>query len=168
LEDRSRLRVDRQSDSTPLRPAQGAIGRATLDEVTLGEHRHLVLQALCRGSVRRCQGTECAPCDAYIIAATRSGIPAALPDIFPGCRVVRWQPVQKALSGKVKEAAEFLIDWFKKNPEGLLSFNSRVKRSGWIPRTSERTFAVIQDSRKRSRTTTSQKPRSLATAGVAS
>jgi hypothetical protein len=102
------------------------------------------------------------------IAATRSGIPAALPDIFPGCRVVRWQPVQKALSGKVKEAAEFLIDWFKKNPEGLLSFNSRVKRSGWIPRTSERTFAVIQDSRKRPRTTTSQKPRSLATAGVAS
>jgi hypothetical protein len=113
-----------------LRPAQGAIGRATLDEVTLGEHRHLVLQALCRGSVRRCQGAECAPCDAYIIAATRSGIPAALPDIFPGCRVVRWQPVQKALSGKVKEAAEFVIDWFKKNPEGLLSFNIGRKAIG--------------------------------------
>jgi hypothetical protein len=113
-----------------LRPAQGAIGRATLDEVTLGEHRHLVLQALCRGSVRRCQGAECAPCDAYIIAATRSGIPAALPDIFPGCRVVRWQPVQKALSGKVKEATEFVIDWFEKNPEGLLSFNIVHKAIG--------------------------------------
>ena len=31
--------------------------------------------------------------------------------IFLGCRVVRWQPVQKALSGKVKEAAEFVINW---------------------------------------------------------
>ena len=116
--------------STPLRPAQGAIGRATLDEVTLGEHRHLVLQALCRGSVRRCQGAECAPCDAYIIAASRSGIPAALSDIFPGCRVVRWQPIQKALSGKVKEAAEFVINWFEKNPEGLLSFNIVDKAIG--------------------------------------
>jgi len=31
--------------------------------------------------------------------------------------------VQKALRGKVKEAAEFAIDWFeKKNPDGLLRF----------------------------------------------
>jgi hypothetical protein len=105
------------------RPAQGAIDDAMFDDVMLGEHRHLVLQALCRGSVRRCQGAECAPCNAYIIATTRSGIPAALCEIFPGCRVVRWQPVQKALSGKVKEAAEFVIKWFEKNPEGLLRFN---------------------------------------------
>ena len=88
----------------------------------IGEHRHLVLQALCRGTVRRCHGAECAPCNAYIIAATRSGIPEALPDIFPGCRVVRWQPVQKALRGKVKEAAEFVVEWFEKNPDGLLRF----------------------------------------------
>jgi hypothetical protein len=97
-----------------------------------GEHRHLVLQALCRGSVRRCQDAECAPCDAYILAATRSGIPAALPDIFPGCRVIRWQPVQKALSGKVKEAAEFVIDWYQKNPEDLLSFNIVRKADGAV------------------------------------
>src|SRR5580704_5572124 len=60
------------------RPAQGAIDDATFDDVMLGEHRHLILQALCRGSVRRCQGDVCAPCNAYIIATTRSGIPAAL------------------------------------------------------------------------------------------
>jgi hypothetical protein len=94
-----------------------------LEEVIIGEHRHLVLQALCRGSVRRCQGDVCARCDAYIIAATRSGIPETLPKIFPGCRIVRWQPVQKALRGKVKEAAEFVLHWFEKNPEGLLRFN---------------------------------------------
>jgi hypothetical protein len=65
----------------------------------------------------------CTPCNVYIIAATRSGIPETLPRIFPGCRVVSWQPVQKALRGKVKEAAEFVIDWFEKNPEDLLRFN---------------------------------------------
>jgi hypothetical protein len=30
--------------------------------------------------------------------------------------------VQKALRGKVKEAAEFVINWFEKNPDGLLRF----------------------------------------------
>ena len=111
----ARLAVDR-------RPAKGSIDDVTFDDVMKGEHRHLVLQALCRGTVRRCHGAECAPCNAYIIAATRSGIPEALPDIFPGCRVVRWQPVQKALRGKVKEAAEFVVEWFEKNPDGLLRF----------------------------------------------
>jgi hypothetical protein len=43
--------------------------------------------------------------------------------IFPGCRIVDWQPVQKPLRGKVKEAVEFAINWFEKNPEGLLRFN---------------------------------------------
>ena len=89
----------------------------------IGEHRHLILQALCRGSVRRCKGDVCAPCDAYIIAATRSGIPEALASIFPGCRVERWSPVKKELRGKVKESAEFVVDWFEKNPDGLLRFN---------------------------------------------
>ena len=151
------------------RPAQGAIDDAMFDDVMLGEHRHLVLQALCRGSVRRCQGAECAPCNAYIIATTRSGIPAALCEIFPGCRVVRWQLVQKALSGKVKEAAEFVIKWFEKNPEGCSASTSCSERSEWtMLRTSRTTCAAIPTSRKRSRITTSQKPRCLVTTAAAS
>jgi hypothetical protein len=106
-----------------LRPTQGRVERAAFQGVMIGEHRHLVLQALCRGRVRRCEGDMCAPCNAYIIAATRSGIPEALPTIFSGCHVVPWQPVQKALRGKVKEAAEFVINWFKENPDSLLRFN---------------------------------------------
>jgi hypothetical protein len=119
----TRLVVDR-------RPVQGGIDPVMEKDVTIGEHRHLILQALCRGSVRKCQDDLCAPCDAYIIAATRSGIPEALPEIFPGCRVVRWQPVQKAIRGKVKEAAEFVIDWFEKNPAGLLPFKDVQRAIG--------------------------------------
>jgi hypothetical protein len=65
----------------------------------------------------------CAPCDAYIIAAVTSGIREALPGVFPGCRIVGWQPVQKALRGKIKEAVEFVVDWLARNPEELLRFN---------------------------------------------
>jgi hypothetical protein len=111
-------------------PAQGAVPSDTIDAVTLGEHRHMILQALCRGRVRRCDGDVCLPCDAYIIAAARSGIPEALPEIFPGCRVVRWQPVQKDLRGKVKEAVEFIVDWFEKTPDDLLRFNVVQKALG--------------------------------------
>ena len=38
--------------------------------------------------------------------------------------------MQKVLSGKVKEAAEFVIHWFEKNPEGLLRFNVVQKAIG--------------------------------------
>jgi hypothetical protein len=39
--------------------------------------------------------------------------------------------VQKALSGKVKEAAEFVINWFKENPpDGLLRFKEVQRAIG--------------------------------------
>ena len=59
-----------------------------------GENNHLRIGF----SPLKCRDDMRAPCDAYIIAATRSGIPETLPKIFPGCRGGRWQPVQKPLS----------------------------------------------------------------------
>src|SRR5207253_1686343 len=70
--------------------------------------------ALCRGSVRRCNGDQCDPCDAYVIASVRSGIPKVLPDIFPGCKIVRWQPVERDLRGHVKAAVEMIEGHFRK------------------------------------------------------
>jgi hypothetical protein len=93
-----------------------------LEEVIVGEHRHLILQALCRGAVRKSIGGDCAPCNAYVIASTRSGIKEALPSIFPQCRVVPWQPVKRALKGKIKAAAEYVIQHLEDTPEGLLKF----------------------------------------------
>jgi hypothetical protein len=52
-------------------------GRYDDDEIRrmmLGEHRHMILQALCRGLVRKCVGDGCPPSRAYIIASSRSGI----------------------------------------------------------------------------------------------
>jgi hypothetical protein len=96
----------------------------------------------------------CAPCNAYIIAAPRSGIPEALPVIFPGCRVVKWQPVKKELRGKVKEAVEFVVDWFKKNPDGLLRFNVVQKALGYRPPGPSRMTCVATPTSSKHSTTT--------------
>lgn len=79
-----------------------------------GEHKHLILQAACRGAVRLSQGSSCAPCELYIIAATESKIPNMLDDIFPGCKVNMWKGVDnsKELSGRAKEAYDYLIKHF--------------------------------------------------------
>jgi hypothetical protein len=104
------------------RPAQGALARSAVADVTIGEHRHLILQAPVGA--------------AFVAVKVRGALPVmptsspltgrafeALPSIFPGCRVERWSPVKKELRGKVKEAVEFVVDWFKENPDGLLRFN---------------------------------------------
>lgn len=94
-----------------------------LEEVTLGEHRHLILQALCRGSVRNSLGADCAPCNAYIIASKRSGISKALPDIFPDCTVLDWKPSERVLRGKVSLAAAFVVQQLETRPHGLIAFS---------------------------------------------
>jgi hypothetical protein len=38
--------------------------------------------------------------------------------------------VQKALKGKVKEAAEFVLNWFEKSPDDLLRFSVVQKAIG--------------------------------------
>jgi len=91
-------------------------------KIILGEHSHLILQALCRGAVRRCIDGKCAPCDAYVIASVRSGIPVVIPDIFPGCAIKKWLPVPKALKGKVRYAVDYLAKRLRDDPEAFVRF----------------------------------------------
>jgi hypothetical protein len=94
------------------RPATtGAVTKEELQQVVDGENAHAILQALTRVSVRRCDGEFCHPCHAYIIASVRSGISAGLPRISPGCRLVRWRPVERSLTGYVKAAVEAVEKW---------------------------------------------------------
>ncbi len=87
-----------------------APGLVTDEEVVRtrkGEHANLVLQALCRGRVRKSNGSQCQPMTAYVIASARSGIGGLLPSIFPGCSVRRWSPAT-ALAGKAKDAIDYV------------------------------------------------------------
>lgn len=110
--------------------ADGEYSEDDRREIELGEHCHLILQALCRGSVRRCVGNVCAPCDAYIIASVRSGIPSMIKNIFPGCRVMPWRPVARAVGGKVAEALRFITEQLASDPGRLLRFVDVAKAIG--------------------------------------
>lgn len=97
-------------------PAARKTDKYELDKIRAGEHSHLILQAACRGSVRKSLGNNCHPCELYIIASKKSGIKKLLASkdrgIFPGCKVHAWSPVRKALKGKVKDAFEFVLEYF--------------------------------------------------------
>jgi hypothetical protein len=110
---------------------QGPYPEADTRAVTLGEHRNLVLQALCRGAVRQCEDGGCPPTHTYLIASKRSGIRATLGDIFPGAKVVRWQPVPVALTGKVQEAFEYIEAKLTFAPSSVVPFSEVMADIGW-------------------------------------
>ena len=90
--------------------APGLVDQADVDRTMRGEHANLVLQALCRGRVRKSDGARCHPMTAYVIASTVSGIPEDLATIFPGCHVVPWRTGVKPLTGRLKVAIDFVED----------------------------------------------------------
>lgn len=99
-----------------------------VDVVQQGEHCDLVLQALCRGHARGNDGTRCRPSNAYIIASKGSGIRTSLPKVFPGCRVVDWQPQHKPPRGKVAEAIAYLEKRLSHCPEDTISFTELMRK----------------------------------------
>lgn len=108
----------------------GTYPEEAMEAIIMGEHKHLILQAACRGSVRQCEGDECLPCNVYIIASNRHGIDSALPSIFPKCKVVPWKPLPVALRGKVAEAMSFVDTWLTGSAAPLLPFKTVYRAMG--------------------------------------
>ncbi|MGI4976927.1 MAG: hypothetical protein ACRYG6_08300 [Janthinobacterium lividum] len=86
----------------------GLVGRAEVAHTERGEHRHLLLQAICRGRVRRCDGDRCQPMTAYIVASPKSKIAAEVPRVFPGCTIATWEPLKVEATGKLRDAVRWL------------------------------------------------------------
>lgn len=93
------------------RPADGKVTATEMHETKLGEHAHLILQALCRGSVRKCNGPHCHKAEAWIIAAKASGIRGHLPTIFPGCLVKAWRPIPRGMEGLRSTVFDYVTAW---------------------------------------------------------
>ncbi|MDD2705992.1 MAG: hypothetical protein PHU07_11770 [Acidocella sp.] len=70
--------------------ADGFCSDDDLRKTHRGEYAHNIVQALCRGRVRKLDGDQCQPMNAYIIAAPQTGIAKPLPATFPGCTVQDW------------------------------------------------------------------------------
>ena len=92
--------------------AEDELDVASFKALEMGEHKNLILQAACRGSVRKCVGDQCKPMDLYLIASIKTGIPYVLKSIFPGARMKSWLPTDKPLSGKVGEAVEYISRFY--------------------------------------------------------
>jgi hypothetical protein len=88
--------------------APGFVDADDVVKTTAGEHANLVLQAICRGRVRKSDGVRCLPMDAYVIAAPNCGIGESLPSIFPGCTVATWDPLGEACRDPVVQVEAFL------------------------------------------------------------
>lgn len=94
------------------------------DEIMRGERADVILQAVCRGAVRKPLGDGCQPCDLYIIAARKQGIEDLLPIVFPGCKsIVDWSPVERELPKRVAEARRYIVEWLGKHPSERLRFS---------------------------------------------
>lgn len=75
-----------------------------------GEYRHALLQAALRGRARKSLGDTCQPCEVTVIASSTSGVPAVIPETFPGCRVSRWRPAGTTPVSKGVAAAIAAMD----------------------------------------------------------
>lgn len=88
-------------------------------DIEVGEHAHLILQAACRGAVRKAVDGGCGEAQVWIIASDRSGIPRLIESkvIFPGSQVLEWTPVPKEPRGQVREAIVLLDKMLKDSPD---------------------------------------------------
>jgi hypothetical protein len=111
--------------------SRGRYDKEQTKRVTVGEHRHMILQALCRGAVRKSVGDGCPPARAYIIASPRSGISQELREIFPGAHVRPWTPVKKPLSGKIADAVDFIVRELGRAPWSLVTFRQVMDKIHW-------------------------------------
>lgn len=93
------------------------------DETQLGESLDQLLQAACRGSVRKMTDGTAHACDVYLIADLRRGIADNLEHVFPGCQIVPWVPEPLTLNGKAKELVDIVVTFFDIEPLGTFKFS---------------------------------------------
>jgi hypothetical protein len=111
-------------------PSRGPLSDREFDEIRLGEHRHFLLQALCRCGIRR-PTEERREARAYLIAHTETGVPDTLSGVFPGAEIRPWEPIRKMLKGRVRQAVEFIIAHFDGySSSAVLSFRKVMEAIG--------------------------------------
>ncbi len=84
------------------------------NKVKLGEQRHNIFQGTCRGAVRKAFGDDCPEgCHLYIYVSD-ARVRKGLQQIFPGAKIVEWEPILR-VTDKVVKAADYLISMCDNN-----------------------------------------------------
>jgi hypothetical protein len=88
--------------------SQGTFRDDEISDVRRGESAHHLLQAICRGKVRMCEGDTCPQSTVWLIADPRTGIEDLLPRIFPGCKMDLWKITDVRLKKNQQKAYDFI------------------------------------------------------------
>ncbi len=107
--------------SATLKTADGAITDEQLRDMKYGEHAHHLLQAICRGSVRKSEGAGCPESRVWIITSPWTMIEKKLDDIFTHCKVESWNTSLEALKGLQQKAYEYILEKIEANNESIVS-----------------------------------------------
>jgi len=93
----------------PVREAR----RLDIDELRWGEYRHNLLQAACRGAVRRSERGVAGKCRLFLVTSPSPHLERLIEETFPGCRIEQWRPGHLALKGRARQVADFLLACFE-------------------------------------------------------
>lgn len=96
--------------SATLRTSDGSISDEQQKIVRYGENAHHLLQAVCRGLVRKSEGGGCPESRVWIITSPWTMIERKLGGIFPRCQVEQWRTSLEALKGAQQRAFEYIRD----------------------------------------------------------
>jgi len=113
-----------------LLPEEGQITAEMHRVIELGETADRILQAACRGLVRKAVDDKCPRCNVYILARPGSRVRELLPDIFPGCQIETWNPGPPHLPKKARKAYDFIVAWTAERPDELLSVKAVMEHIG--------------------------------------
>ena len=96
---------------------EAEVDRETMAEIIDGEIRNDLLQAINRGSMRRCVGDEASAMDLYVIGSISTPVPGLIKELLPQSEIHRWNPLEEPLTGKVGEALRYIDAWMEANPD---------------------------------------------------
>lgn len=104
------------------RDIAGELTPDEIDEIRLGEIAHHILQASCRGHVRKSIGAGCPEgCHLYVIYTTQNGIPRQLLSrIFPDATIEDWRPVYRVQGKNQQALVDRLEQLAKADERGIL------------------------------------------------
>jgi hypothetical protein len=96
--------------SATLMTKDGCISDEQQKILRYGENAHHLLQAVCRGLVRKSKGAGCPQSRVWIITSPRTMIERKLRDIFPNCQVETWRTSPEALKGSQQRSFEYILN----------------------------------------------------------
>ncbi|MDF0490931.1 hypothetical protein PX554_22640 [Sphingomonas sp. H39-1-10] len=97
-------------------PLATATAKATVDAIEAGEHRHNLLQAICRASVRQGADGVCGDCEVYVIDK-QPGLASLLAETFPGASVRPWRPAGAKMPKGALRASLAIAEGLRASPD---------------------------------------------------